>query len=173
MADISPLPGRARQNSAAGPPLSTAPSAPAVLRHQRIRPQPPSAVVVATLLALGGVRDGAVVLDLTPGASLVRPAAAAAGRTGVVVAAPAAALVEGLPSALRSATVTNVFAGLPGSRVLTALRPLLRAGARVAITAVTADAVREACMVAAYDILHVEDDVDGVVVAALRPRQPT
>jgi hypothetical protein len=128
---------------------------------------------VATLLALGGVRDGAVVLDLTPGASLVRPAAAAAGRTGVVVAAPAAALAEGLPSALRSATVTNVFAGLPGSRVLTALRPLLRAGARVAVTAVTADALREACTVAAYDLVHVEEDVDGVVVAALRPRQPT
>lgn len=145
----------------------------AVSPRQRIRPQPPSAAVVATLLAVGGVRAGAVVLDLTPSGSLVRPAGAAAGRSGVVVAAPAAALIDGLPAALRGATVTNAFAGLPGSRVLTALRPLLRAGARVAVTAVTAEALHEACTVAAYDLLHLEEDVDGVVVAALRARPPS
>lgn len=167
MADISPLPGLARASASTA---QAATGTPAVLRHQRIRPQAPSAVVVATLLAVAGVRDGAVVLDLTPGASLVRAAAAAAGRTGVVVAAPAAALVEGLPGTVRAATITHAFAGLPGSRVLTALRPLLRVGARVAVTAVAEDALREACTVAAYDLLHVEGDIDGVVVAAIRPR---
>jgi hypothetical protein len=170
VAESSPLTGPTRT----GPPVPAgAVGSPPVRRHQRIRPQPPSPAIIVTLLALGGVRSGAVVLDLTPAASLVRSAAAAAGRSGVVVAAPAAALVEGLPGALRSATVTNVFASLPGSRVLTALRPLLRAGARIAVTAVTADALQEACMVAAYDLLHVEADVEGVVVAALRARLPS
>lgn len=142
-------------------------------RVQQIRPQAPTHGIMAALLALAGVRVGAVVLDLTPSSSLVRAAGAAAGRTGVVVAAPPAALTEGLPAALRAATVTNAFASLPGSRVLTALRPLLRAGARVAVTAVTPEAIQEACTVAAYDLLHLEQDVDGVVVAALRARQPT
>jgi len=157
---------------AGGKPAGPPPAAP-LRRTQQIRPHAPSRAVVATMLAVGGVRNGAVVLDLTPSASLVRPAAAAAGRSGVVVAAPAAALSEGLPAALRAAVITNVFATLPGSRVLTALRPVLRAGARVAVTAVTAEALREACTVAAYDLLHLEEDVDGVAVGVLRARQPT
>ncbi|HVV31043.1 MAG TPA: hypothetical protein VHC41_09195 [Mycobacteriales bacterium] len=145
----------------------------AVRAARRLGPQAPSASVVATLLALGGVRSGAVVLDLTPGASLVRAAAAAAGRAGVVVAAPPAALAEGVPAAVRAASVTNAFATLPGSRVLTALRPMLRAGARVAVTAVGTEALHEACTVAAYDLVHLADPVDGVIVAALRARQPS
>ena len=170
-------PWRGMPRIAAAPPVRIgrpAPQGAAPLRRtQQIRPQAPSRTVIATLLAVGGVRHGAVVLDLTPSASLVRPAAAAAGRSGVVIAAPPAALAEGLPAALRAAVITNAFASLPGSRVLTALRPILRAGARVAVTAVNAEALQEACTVAAYDLLHLEEDVDGVAVGALRARQPT
>jgi hypothetical protein len=90
-----------------------------------------------------------------------------------VIAAQPPALNEGLPGALRTAVITNAFAALPGSRVLTALRPVLRAGARVAVTAVTAEALHEACTVAAYDLLHLEEDIDGVAIGALRARQPT
>lgn len=127
----------------------------------------------ATLLAVGGVRTGSVVLDLTPGGSLVRPAGAAAGRAGAVLVAAPAALAETVPSMLRGGMVTHAFASLPGSRLLTVLRPLLRPGARVAITGVDLEAVQEAATVAAYDLMHVEHDVDGVVVAGLRPRQPS
>lgn len=139
----------------------------------RVRPQQPGPAVISTLLALAGVRNGAVVLDLTPGSSLARAAGAAAGRSGVVICGRAPGLIDGLPAALRGGVVTNAFAALPGSRLLTGLRPLLRAGARVAVTAVARDALSEACTVAAYDLLHAEDDVDGLVVAALRARLPS
>jgi len=173
-AGAAPWRGAPRMTAVPAPSARPANSAPTPIRRsQQIRPHTPTKNVIATLLAVGGVRVGAVVLDLTPAAILVRPAAAAAGRTGVVVAAPAAALSEGLPAALRGAVVTNAFATLPGSRLLTSLRPILRAGARVAVTAVNADALREACTVAAYDLLHLEEDVDGVAIGALRARQPT
>jgi hypothetical protein len=173
-AGAAPWRGTPRMTAVPAPAVRGARPAPTPLRRtQQIRPQTPSKNVIATLLAVGGVRAGAVVLDLTPAASLVRPAAAAAGRSGVVIAAPTAALAEGLPGALRAAVITNAFATLPGSRVLTALRPILRAGARVAVTAVNAEALQEACTVAAYDLLHLEEDVDGVAIGALRARQPS
>jgi hypothetical protein len=125
------------------------------------------------MVALAGVRQGAVVLDLTPGATLSRAAAAAAGRGGVVVCARPTALLEGLPAALRGGTVTHAFAARPGSRLLTALRPLLRAGARVAVTAAAIEALEEVCAVAAFEVLHMAADVDGLVVAALRARPPS
>ena len=142
----------------------------ALTRMQRPRPVPPTAGVAAALLAVCGVRTGSVVLDLTPAARMVRPAAAAAGRTGLVFAASASAMADGVHGALRGGIVTHAFAALPGSRLLTAMRPVLRAGARVAVTAVDEDAIREAAVVAAYEILHVEHDVDGLVIAGLRPR---
>jgi hypothetical protein len=74
---------------------------------------------------------------------------------------------------LRGAVVTHAFASLPGSRLLTVLRPLLRPGARVAVTGADEDAVQEAATVAAYDLVYLERDVDGLVVAALRPRPPS
>lgn len=139
----------------------------------RRRPPSLSPAVQSALLAVGGVRAGATVLDLTPGGCVSRPAQAAAGKGGVVVVAHPAALAENLPAVLRGAPVTHAFALLPGGRLLTALRPVLRAGARVAVTAVDEDAAREAALVAAYDVVHVEQDVEGVAVAVLRPRPPS
>jgi hypothetical protein len=129
--------------------------------------------VRTTLLAVAGVRSGSVVLDLTPGAALFRPAGAAAGKSGLALVAAPAALAETIPAVLRGAVVTHAFASLPGSRLLTVLRPLLRPGARVAVTGADEDAVQEAATVAAYDLVYLERDVDGLVVAALRPRPPS
>jgi hypothetical protein len=103
----------------------------------------------------------------------VRPAGAAAGKAGVVLVASPAALAETVPAMLRGAAVTHAFASLPGSRLLTVLRPLLRPGARLAVTAVDVEAVQEAATVGAYDLVHVEAGVEGFVVAALRPRPPS
>jgi len=50
---------------------------------------------------------------------------------------------------------------------------MLRAGARVAVTAVNTEALQEACTVAAYDLLHLEEDVDGMTIGALRARLPS
>lgn len=151
------------------PSSSAAPLRPVVRRRAPIL----SPGVQGALLALCGVRSGATVLDLTPGGCFVRPAHAAAGKGGVVVVAQAAALAENLPAVLRGAQVTHAFALLPGSRLLTVLRPVLRAGARVAITGVDAEAVREAALVAAYDVVHLEIDVEGMVAAVVRPRPPS
>lgn len=136
----------------------------------------PDADTVVSLLALCGIRDGSVVLDLTPNAAMVHPAAAAAGQRGVVlVAAPAAltALTAGPAPAgppLRAGSVSHAFADLPGGRLLLALRPLLRPAARVAVTAVDEASLRTATAVAAYDIVHFEQGAAGLVVAALRAR---
>jgi hypothetical protein len=66
--------------------------------------------------------------------------------------------------------VTHAFASLPGSRLLTVLRPLLRPGSRVAVTGVDVEAVQEAAAAGGYEVVHVEQGVDGLVVAGLRPR---
>ncbi|HEX7353672.1 MAG TPA: hypothetical protein VF288_02430 [Mycobacteriales bacterium] len=159
---------------AAGDPSTPASPTPAPQRPVVRRRAPAiSAGVQGALLALCGVRSGATVLDLTPGGCFVRPAHAAAGKGGVVLVAQPAALAESLPAVLRGAQVTHVFALLPGSRLLTVLRPVLRAGARVAMTAVDADAVHEAALVAAYDVVHLEPDVEGMVGAVVRPRPPS
>ncbi|MGH3743448.1 MAG: hypothetical protein ACRDTP_01135 [Mycobacteriales bacterium] len=151
-----------------------APRPPAPQRAVVRRPAPSlSPEVQGALLALCGVRSGATVLDLTPGGYFVRPAHAAAGKGGVVLVAQPAALAENLPAVLRGAQVTHAFALLPGSRLLTVLRPVLRAGARVAVTGVDADAVHEAALVAAYDVVHLETEVDGMVAAVVRPRPPS
>ncbi len=139
----------------------------------RRRPADLTPAVRTTLLAVAGVRSGSVVLDLTPNGSLVKAAGAAAGRTGVVLVGSAAALAETIPGALRGAPVTHAFAALPGSRLLSVLRPLLRPASRVAVTAVDVDAVREAAVVGGYDLVHVEEGVDGLCVAGLRPRPPS
>lgn len=150
-------------------PVPVRPSAAAA----RIGSQPPGPGLLVTLLALAGVRQGAVVLDLTPGATVSRAAAAAAGRGGVVVSARPTALLDGLPAALRAGTVTHAFAARPGSRLLTALRPLLRTGARVAVSSAALEALEEVCTVAAYDVLHATADVEGLVAAVLRARPPS
>jgi hypothetical protein len=148
---------------------------PALPPRPVVRRRPPalSPGVQGALLAIAGVRSGSTVLDLTPGGVLMRPAHAAAGKGGVVLVAQPSALAEGLPAILRGGPITHAFAVLPGSRLLTVLRPVLRPGARVAITAADADAVREAALVAAYDVVHLEPDVEGFVLAALRPRPPS
>lgn len=155
-------------------PSTPAPSSPAAPRPVVRRRTPAlSPGVQSALLALCGIRSGATVLDLTPGGCFVRPAHAAAGKGGVVLVAQPAALAENLPALLRGAQVTHAFALLPGSRLLTVLRPVLRPGARVAVTGVDADAVEEAALVAAYDVVHLETDVEGMVAAVVRPRPPS
>ncbi len=153
--------------AAARPMVAEGPSSPIPIRRP---PHGLSPAVRTTLLAVCGIRSGAVVLDLTADGSLVRPAGAAAGRGGVVLVAAPAALSESVPALLRGAAVSNAFAALPGTRLLGLLRPLLRPGARVAVTAVDADAIAEAAALAGYQVLHVESGVDGVVVAGLRPQ---
>lgn len=155
--------------AASAVPASSAPQ-PVVVRRRAPALSPG---LQGALLALCGVRSGATVLDLTPGGCFVRPAHAAAGKGGVVLMAQPAALAENLPAVLRGAQVTHAFALLPGSRLLTVLRPVLRPGARVAITGVDADAVQEAALVAAYDVVHLEAEVEGTVAAVVRPRQPS